>query len=81
MEVQSNVQPCIKARAIRTVKRPGVLSCITIEKTAHGRRVGVEHFDVPAEDYGDGNITGNPSSRPSSSTQSGRVHEDSILSK
>ena len=58
MKATNNVTPCAKAPARRTVKTRGAISCITIERTAHGRSVGDEHFDVPAEDYGDGNVTG-----------------------
>ena len=58
MKATNNVTPCAKAPARRTVKTRGAISCITVERTARGRYVGIEHFDVPAEDYGDGNMTG-----------------------
>lgn len=58
MEAANNVPPRARAQTSRTVKARGALSCITVEKTARGRYVGSEHFDVPAEEYGDGNMTG-----------------------
>ena len=58
MKATNNVTPCAKAPARRTVKTRGAISCIAVERTARGRSVGVEHFDVPAEAYGDGNVTG-----------------------
>ena len=58
MKATNNVTPCAKAPARRTVKTRGAISGITVERTARGRYVGVEHFDVPAEDYEAGNMTG-----------------------
>lgn len=56
MKAASNVHP--EGKPTRTVKRRGAISCITFESTPRGGYVGAEHFDVPAEDYGDGNMTG-----------------------
>ena len=58
MEAGNNVHPRAKAQASRTVKERGAISCITVERTARGRYVRAEHFDVPAEEYFEGNMTG-----------------------
>ena len=58
MKATNNVTPCAKAPARRTIKTRGAISCIAVERTARGRSVGVEHFDVPAEHYETGNMTG-----------------------
>lgn len=40
------------------VTERGPLSCISFKKTKRGRYVGFSYFDVPAESYGDGCLTG-----------------------
>jgi len=42
----------------RIVVTRGALSCITHRRTAHGKWIDDDYFDVPNEDYTDGCLTG-----------------------
>jgi len=42
----------------RIVVTRGWLSCITTRRTARGKWIDCDYFDVPNEDYGDGCLTG-----------------------
>ena len=42
----------------KVVIKRGPLSCITHTQTTRGRHIASNSFDVPAEEYGDGNLTG-----------------------
>lgn len=58
----SSISPDVGARQTKRgekfVTKRGALSCITEKWTTEGRYVGSTYFDVPAETYGAGNLTG-----------------------